>query len=126
MSRTPRSNPDVGYGRPMPWIDLGQEFTVRQLDASRWQPKGACADRSSSLWFEDANSPKTRQAEAICETCPVLRTCLAAALVYAEEYGVWGGIPACKRRPLIARLAVGEGLSSVLDDALGQPRRKVA
>ena len=126
MSRTPRSNPDVGYGRPMPWIELGPEFSVRQLDASRWQPRGACTHRSSSLWFEDANSPKTRRAKAICDTCPVRRTCLAAALVYAEEYGVWGGVPACKRRPLIVRLAAGEVLGSVLDDVLGQESRQVA
>ncbi|TPG14053.1 WhiB family transcriptional regulator [Pedococcus bigeumensis] len=126
MSRTPRSNPDVGYGRPMPWIDLGREFSVRELDASRWQPQGSCADSSSWLWFEDANSPKTRRAETICKTCPVRRTCLAAALVYAEEFGVWGGVPACKRRPLLVRLASGELLGTVLDDALEQQDPKVA
>ena len=126
MSRTPRSNPDVGYGRPMPWIDLGPELSVRELDASRWQPQGSCADSSSWLWFEDANSPKTRRAETICETCPVRRTCLAASLVYAEEFGVWGGVPACKRRPLLLRLASGEHLGAVLDDVLAHQDPRVA
>jgi WhiB family redox-sensing transcriptional regulator len=110
----------------MPWIDHGEGPTVRELDAPRWQHLGACSEVGSWLWFEDANSPRSRRAVQICATCPVRRTCLAAALVYAEEFGVWGGLTAVARRSLINRLATGEDLTTVLDDALNSSSSEVA
>jgi WhiB family transcriptional regulator, redox-sensing transcriptional regulator len=126
MSRTPKASPDVGYGRPMPWIDHGKGPSVRELGAPRWHPRGACSQGGSWLWFEDANSPLTRRAVEVCASCPVRHTCLAAALVYAEEFGVWGGVTARARRLLINRLAAGENLASVLDDALAPTSSEVA
>jgi WhiB family redox-sensing transcriptional regulator len=110
----------------MPWIDHGQEPSVRELDAPRWHPRGACSQVGTWLWFEDGNSPLTRRAVQVCATCPVRRTCLAAALVYAEEFGVWGGVTAVARRQLINRLASGEDLTSVLDEALKPGSSQVA
>jgi WhiB family redox-sensing transcriptional regulator len=46
--------------------------------------------------------------------------------VYAEEFGVWGGVTAVGRRELINRLAAGEDLTSVLDDALRRGSSEVA
>ena len=126
MSRTPRSNRDVGYGRPMPWIDAGQEPPVRELDSARWHPHAACSGAGDWQWFADANSPLTRRALTTCRQCPVRRACLAAALLYAEEFGVWGGVPAAPRRELLNRLAAGVDLTTVLDDALRTPHDEVA
>lgn len=119
MSRTPRSNPDVGYGRPMPWINLEGGPPVRALDSTRWHGRASCQTAGPWLWFADGNSPLSRRATQICASCPVRRTCLASALVYAEEFGVWGGVSAVARRGLLRRLAAGEPLGAVLDDALG-------
>ncbi|NUS42814.1 MAG: WhiB family transcriptional regulator [Mycobacteriaceae bacterium] len=42
------------------------------------------------LWF--AESPAAlEQAKTLCESCPIRRGCLAAALDRAEPWGVWGG-----------------------------------
>jgi WhiB family redox-sensing transcriptional regulator len=127
MSRTPRSNPDVGYGRPMPWINLEGAPPIRALDSPRWQGKAACRSLNPQLWFADGNSPLTRRAAQVCATCPVRRVCLASALVYAEEFGLWGGVSAVARGVLLRRLSAGEPLGAVLDDALnGAPRFEVA
>jgi WhiB family transcriptional regulator, redox-sensing transcriptional regulator len=42
------------------------------------------------LWFADTPTDLER-AKALCESCPVRRQCLAAALQRAEPWGVWGG-----------------------------------
>lgn len=126
MSRTPRSNPDVGYGRPMPWIDHGRGPSVRELDSPRWQPRASCTGAGEWLWFADANSPLTRRAVSICAQCPVRRACLAAALVYAEEFGVWGGVTSAQRRVLLNRLADGSNLTAILDEALAPRAHEVA
>ena len=127
MSRTPRHNPDVGYGRPMPWIDRTGGPSLGALDAARWQSRGNCYQGGTWFFFSDSKSLRARDAVEVCQTCPVRRACLAAALVYAEEYGVWGGITRPVRAGLLARLSAGETLGAVLDDALtGDPSEEVA
>ena len=118
MSRTPRHNPDLGYGRPMPWIDHTGGPTVADLDMPRWHADAACSGADAWWWFVDAKKIAARDALATCAGCPVRRTCLAAALVYAEEYGIWGGLTAVQRTPLLGRLSAGEPLGDVLDTAL--------
>lgn len=122
MSRTPRQNPDVGYGRPMPWIDLTGGPRVAELEMSRWHPRGACSGSKGWAWFSDGKGLRAKDVLRICEGCPVRRTCLASSLVFAEEYGVWGGIPARSRITLLRRLAAGEPLGQVLDSALAPER----
>lgn len=42
------------------------------------------------LWF--AESPaQLEQAKALCESCPIRKGCLSAALDRGEPWGVWGG-----------------------------------
>ena len=126
MNGPSRSNPSAGGRRLLrsPTPDAGTP--VRDTDGRRWESQGACLDRNPELWFEDANSPRARRAEAVCQTCPVRRTCLATALVRAEEFGIWGGLPACKRRDLLDRLARGEQLADLLDAVLGRQGSRVA
>ena len=118
MSRTPKHNKDVGYGHPMPWIDMTGGPTLDQLEAGRWHPLGACSDSSDWSWFADGKRVPAREAMQTCVDCPVRRTCLASSLVFAEEFGVWGGIPPRPRAELLRRLARGESLGDVLDSAL--------
>lgn len=49
-----------------------------------------CREHDAELWFADAPSDVER-AKDLCLDCPVLQTCLTAALDRAEPCGVWGG-----------------------------------
>ena len=40
-------------------------------------------------------------AKRICRNCPVRTECLAYALDYGMEYGVWGGMTERERRSLV-------------------------
>ncbi|MEC4611808.1 Transcription factor WhiB (plasmid) [Tsukamurella tyrosinosolvens] len=49
-----------------------------------------CRAGDPDLWFAEAPSDLER-AKTLCETCPLQRACLAAALERGEPWGVWGG-----------------------------------
>ncbi|MFD0363685.1 WhiB family transcriptional regulator [Nocardia sp. GCM10030253] len=49
-----------------------------------------CRAGDPDLWF--AESPaQLEQAKALCESCPIRKGCLAAAVDRREPWGVWGG-----------------------------------
>jgi WhiB family redox-sensing transcriptional regulator len=48
-----------------------------------------CSD-NVALWFSDQPAD-LELAKASCQTCPLLRPCLAGAVERAEPAGVWGG-----------------------------------
>lgn len=39
-------------------------------------------------------------AKRVCASCPVRTDCLAVALTYGEDFGIWGGLTAAERRAL--------------------------
>jgi WhiB family redox-sensing transcriptional regulator len=53
--------------------------------------------RIPKLFFpEDIPDPEVRahavnSAQALCETCPIMRECLNYAVTTGQEFGVWGG-----------------------------------
>ena len=49
-----------------------------------------CRAGDPDLWFAETPTDLER-AKQLCETCPLQRACLAAALERAEPWGVWGG-----------------------------------
>ena len=124
MSRTPRHHPDLGNGRPMPWIDMAGGPTLGELEPARWHPRAACTGNSTWAWFTEGDGPRLKDRLRTCEECPVRRSCLASALVYAEEYGLWGGLIPPRRRPLLNALAAGARLGDVLDAALHSTQRR--
>src|ERR1700748_862672 len=48
-----------------------------------------CSD-DTQLWFSE-HPADLELAKAMCETCPLRRSCLAGAIERAEPFGVWGG-----------------------------------
>jgi WhiB family transcriptional regulator, redox-sensing transcriptional regulator len=56
----------------------------------RQRPPLPCHSGDPNLWFADTPTDLER-AKTLCESCPVRRQCLAAALQRAEPWGVWGG-----------------------------------
>jgi len=106
------------YGTPLQHVDHTGTYTAAQLDEQGWKLRGACAGRPEHPWFDRANGTETHHARRFCGGCPVARMCLAAALVFAEEYGTWGGHTPTDRQPLAAQLLAGIPLRAVLDHAL--------
>lgn len=105
------------YGLPIPGIDLSGGPPLADLDPARWQWHGACLSVEPELWFGESNRLAARRAMTVCRTCPVQRRCLAFALVFGEEFGIWGGIAQEERAQLTERLMNGESLGAVLQQA---------
>ena len=66
----------------------------------------------------DPRTPAARTARSVCTSCPVRARCLSAALLYGEEYGIWGGLDPEQRAALDGRLQRGETLRAVVTSTL--------
>ncbi|WP_101395206.1 WhiB family transcriptional regulator [Phycicoccus duodecadis] len=93
---------------------------VRELDGLRWRLRGRCSNDESGAWFMDPRTPAARSARSVCASCPVRARCLSAALLYGEEYGIWGGLDTEQRAALDGRLQRGETLRAVVTSAFAQ------
>src|SRR4051794_10863552 len=81
------------------------ERALRASITPRWQDEAVCASTDPEQWFPvKGGSP--RLARRVCASCPVRRSCLASALLFAED-GIWAGTTA-KHRPSSYR-AIGRG-----------------
>jgi WhiB family transcriptional regulator, redox-sensing transcriptional regulator len=80
--------------------DLPQlEDLLRRPD---WWSSAACRGKDPALWFPTRGAT-TKEARAICESCPVRQPCLESALAYPENLvGVFGATSATDRRKLRA------------------------
>lgn len=107
------------FGTPLRHVRVTPDV-VRAIDGIRWRLNGTCAGDKSEMWFADLRAPATRRARTICEACPVRTACLAAALLYGEEYGIWGGVDPDERLVLDRRLRLGESLRSVVRSVIAR------
>jgi WhiB family transcriptional regulator, redox-sensing transcriptional regulator len=66
-----------------------------------WRDNAACLDHPAG-WFTDPLPGDTRRAIDVCNTCPVKRPCLEAALEIevSADLGIWGGTTPTTRRRL--------------------------
>jgi WhiB family redox-sensing transcriptional regulator len=107
------------YFDPRRWVDFVGGPDPIHLRLSRWQDQGACVNQDTD-WFVNHESSKAgHRAKRICATCPVRRDCLAASLIFFEEFGIWGGLDRHQRKTLAKKLRRGAKLGAVLDQALG-------
>lgn len=67
-----------------------------------WWADAACRGQGSERWFPERPGPtaESREAKAICATCPVRRECLARAVELGLRYGIFGGLTEIERRGL--------------------------
>lgn len=74
-------------------------------------------------WFPLSGFDADGQAaKRICASCPVQDDCLAVALTYNEDFGIWGGLTAAERRDLdIANSASHEALDKFVEGAVCVP-----
>lgn len=74
------------------------------LDLPNWAKYGqaVCREVDPDLFFparwEDV--AQTRQAKAICKTCPIQTPCLTYALERPDTLGIWGGTTFEDRRKM--------------------------
>ncbi|HET7713387.1 MAG TPA: WhiB family transcriptional regulator [Patescibacteria group bacterium] len=75
-------------------------------DRQEWRKRGSCRSNTLSeisqrdkLFFMGRGG-KANRAQEICNRCPVKRNCLAFALYYKEEEGIWGGMTPDDRRDM--------------------------
>lgn len=78
-----------------------EEYKAVVLDARlEWFPHASCIDIPKNVFFP-AGQDKEQLAKKVCSSCPVQVECLEYALVYGEDYGIWGGTSEKDRRKLL-------------------------
>ena len=74
-----------------------------------WRNSAACLDEDPELFFPTGNTgpalAQIEEAKAICHRCEVVEPCLAWAIEFGQDSGVWGGLSAEERRALKRRAA---------------------
>lgn len=66
-----------------------------------WSAQAACRTTDPDEVF--VQGAAQNRAKAVCTGCPVRTECLADALDYRVEFGVWGGMTERERRALLRR-----------------------
>ena len=64
-----------------------------------WRALGSCLDQDPETFFPGSHEPLDA-ALAVCSTCPVKGSCLAAALDAGDYDGVWGATTPEERRAM--------------------------
>lgn len=89
----------AGRAADEPVIDITLPYLV--LGPPEWAIDGVCAQTDPDAFFPEKGG-STREAKAICATCPVQVACLEYALDHDERFGVWGGKSERERRRIKA------------------------
>lgn len=88
----------------------GFNFTLS--DDQRWTTGAACADQGVAPMFPHPTDVKgIEYAKSLCARCPIVATCLEAALDNHEPAGVWGGLTTDERRALQRKRAARKARS---------------
>ena len=104
-------------GRVAQAVDTAQERVLRACIEPGWQQGGTCGSADPDAWFPDKAGQLNPVVRAICVQCPVRRSCLATAVLFAED-GTWAGTSLFDRRPVFQALRAGADPAEVLDDVL--------
>ncbi|NUS52082.1 MAG: WhiB family transcriptional regulator, partial [Nocardioidaceae bacterium] len=72
-------------------MDVAVARPLRARIGPGWQFGASCASADPESWFPDAQGAQVKPAVTrVCASCPVRRSCLAAALLWNVE-GIWAG-----------------------------------
>src|SRR6478735_133761 len=106
------------WGRPRAWVDPTGGPTLPELDMDQWHHAALCRTGPADWWLSDEPADCIRGIE-VCQSCPVRRLCLASALVFGDQWTIYGGTTPPERRALTRWLRRGDTLGAVLADTLG-------
>jgi WhiB family redox-sensing transcriptional regulator len=68
-----------------------------------WKDRAACHGLPDEFFFPPPKVRVLEQTRRICAGCEVRLECLAYALHYCEDDGIWGGLSEVERRTLKRR-----------------------
>lgn len=71
-----------------------------------WAVDAACSEVGGDWWHPEKGD-SNRPARSVCARCAVAVECLAFALVHREQFGIYGGLSAKERRPLLRLIDAG-------------------
>lgn len=100
----------------IPTLTTDQRAEVAAYVMPGWQGMGECRSVADDSCFPEPGEA-TAAALDRCSFCPVRRSCLAAALVADEEFGVWGGTTEVQRDVIREDIAAGVPIADALDRA---------
>ncbi|WP_433856735.1 WhiB family transcriptional regulator [Streptomyces kronopolitis] len=71
-----------------------------------WTQDAACAGEKTAVFFPAGTTGTpieidVQYAKTFCDRCPVRGQCLAHALTFREDHGVWGGLDENERAEMI-------------------------
>ncbi|GAA1603843.1 hypothetical protein GCM10009789_67320 [Kribbella sancticallisti] len=93
---------------------------VRRIKVG-WQDEANCAGYlDHDDFYQDEMAARRTDPKDICAFCPVVRDCLAAALV-ADEQGIWGRTTEAERDAIREDLAQGIDVDHALSPYLDGP-----
>ena len=76
---------------------------ISSIDVTgEWEDRALCRMVDADIFFAHGATQEYR-AKVVCKTCPVRGECLAYALRYRVEHGVWGGLTDRERRRVLNR-----------------------
>ena len=64
------------------------------MKSHKWKDNADCLNLDTNIFFEkyeEGSIEFKNKIDAMCLSCPVLKTCFAVG-ISGKEYGVWGGI----------------------------------
>src|SRR5918993_5827771 len=90
---------------------------LRAAVVEDWAKDAACTSQfvDPDWWTAPDRDPDQDTARTVCQSCPVRRSCLAHALVTAEQDGIWGGASPDERVWMRLFPAAGAPVPVVLD-----------
>lgn len=86
-----------------------------------WATLAACKEADPEKLFVKGKAQ--HRAKLICRGCPVQTECLADALDYELEFGIWGGMTERERRALRRRRPDVKSWRALLEHARDQYER---
>lgn len=81
------------------WLSADGSETLFTPPPEPWMADALCRQVDPDLWFPEKGG-STRDAKAICRTCPAMERCLAYALEHGLRFGIFGGLSPLERRKL--------------------------
>jgi hypothetical protein len=86
-----------------------------------WQDEANCVGYlDHDDFYQDEMAARRTDPKDICAFCPVVRSCLAAALV-SDEQGIWGRTTEAERDAIREELAHGTDVDQALSPVLDGP-----
>ena len=75
-----------------------------------WFDLAACRGLGHAMFFPDQGDLYgARDAQAVCDACPVRRECMLHALTQGEHHGIWGGTTERARQRIRGRATTAAG-----------------